>query len=114
MANNKTLKIPRDVLAQMTNNNPQAIKALEKLQLSVFDLLPDDIQQIIETAAADAQQAATIANQLRQEAMPYLSAVSVPISPDSALQPVSLSMIHQDQLQAVSSPCDCDYQLPAV
>lgn len=101
MANNRKLKIPRDVLAQMTNNNPQAIKALEGLQLAVFDLLPDDIKEIIEKAAADAQQAAMIANQLREQLKPYLQAVSVPIQP-------------QEQLQAVSSAIDCNYQLQAV
>lgn len=101
MANNKTLKIPRSILAQMTNDNPQAIKALEQLQLSAFDLLPQDIQQIIQTAAADAQQASIIANQLRQQLSPYLQAVSVPIA-------------QQTQLQAVSSSIDCNYQLQAV
>ena len=114
MANNKTFKIPRQVLMVVFNGDMQAVKAMENLQLSAFDLLPQDIQQIIETAAADAQQAAMIANQLRQEAMPYLSAVSVPISGDTPLQPVSLSRAHQEQLHAVSAPCECIDSLPAV
>lgn len=114
MAIERTFKIPRQVLMVVFNGDMQAVKAMENLQLSAFDLLPQDIQQIIETAAADAQQAATIANQLRQEVMPYLSAVSVPISPDNTLQPVSLSIIHQDQLQAVSGQCDCIQTLDTV
>ena len=101
MANNKTLRIPRSILAEMTNNNPQAIKAMEGLQLSAFDLLPTDIADIIQRAAADAMQAAMIANQLRQELSPYLAAVSVP-------QETS------NYLQAVNGACDCNNQLQAV
>lgn len=114
MAVERTFKIPRQVLMVVFNGDMQAVKAMENLQLSAFDLLPQDIQQIIETAAADAQQAATIANQLRQEVVPYLPSVGVPISPDDALQPVSLSMTHQDQLQAVSGQCDCNQILDTV
>lgn len=101
MAVNKSLRIPRSILAEMTNNNPQAIKVMEGLQLSAFDLLPADIQQIIQKAADDAMQAAMIANQLRQQLSPYLQVVSVP-------------MQAQAQLQAVSSSIDCNHQLQAV
>lgn len=96
-----TLKLTRDALAKAFNNDMQAIKAMEGLQAQTFDILPTDIAQIIQQAAADAQQASMIANQLRQQLSPYLQAVSVPIA-------------QQAQLQAVSSSCDCNYQLPAV
>lgn len=101
MADNKVLRIPRSILAEMTNNNPQAIKAMEGLQLGVFDLLPNDIQDIIQRAAEDAMQAAMIANQLRQELSPYLATVSVPIE-------------QSNYLQAVNGACDCNNQLQAV
>ena len=114
MANERTFKIPRQVLMVVFNGDMQAVKAMENLQLSAFDLLPQDIQQIIATAAADSQQAAMMANQLRQEVMPYLNAVGVPILPDAALQPVSLSLTHQDQLQAISGQSDCIQTLDTV
>lgn len=101
MGSKKTLRIPRNILSEMTNGNPQAIKAMEGLQIGVFDLLPTDIADIIQRAAADAMQAAMIANQVRQELSPYLQAVSVPIEQSS-------------YLQSVGSSCDCIQQLQAI
>lgn len=101
MAGSKTLRIPRSILAEMTKGNPQAIKALEGLQLSAFDLLPADIADIVERAASDAMQAAMIANQVRSELSPYLQAVGVPIEQSS-------------YLQSVGNPCDCSYPLSSI
>lgn len=97
----KVLRIPRNILAEMTNNNPQAIKAMEGLQIGVFDLLPTDITQIIQRAAADAMQAAMIANQLRDQLPQQLQAVSVPLE-------------QSNYLQAVNGSCDCNYPLQAI
>lgn len=99
--NKKTLRIPRAVLAQMTKDNPQAIKALEGLQLSVFDLLPADIAAIVERAASEAMQAAMIANQLREQIQPQLQPVAVPLE-------------QSNYLQAVNGSCDCSYPLQAI
>ena len=114
MAENKTFKIPRNLLMIVFNGDMQAVRAMEKLQLSAFELLPQDIAEIIERAAADAMQAAMIANQIRQDVMPYLSPVSVPVLPDMALSPVNVSTTHQDQLQAVNGQYDCNQTLGTV
>lgn len=97
----RALKLTRSALTKAFDDDMQAVKAMEGLQAQTFDILPTDIAQIIQQAAADAQQASMIANQLRQQLSPYLQAVSAPIA-------------QQAQLQAVSSSCDCNYQLPAV
>lgn len=114
MANNKTLRIPRSILAEMTNNNSQAIKALEGMQLSIFDLLPADIADIIQRAAADAMQASMIANQVREQLQPYLQAVAVPLVQSHSLSAVNIPIEQSIFLQAVSSSTDCNYQLQAV
>lgn len=103
MADNerKVLRIPRSILAEMTKNNPQAIKALEGLQSGVFELLPQNITEIIERAAADAMQAAMMANQLRDQLPQQLQAVSVPLE-------------QSNYLQAVNGACDCSYPLQAI
>lgn len=88
--NNKQLKIPRSVIAEMVNGNPQAVIALEKMQLATFDLLPEDIRGVIEGAAADAMQAAMIANQIRDQLAPYLQAVGVPLEQASYLTAVNV------------------------
>lgn len=95
------LKISREVLAKMTNNNPQAIKAMEGLQSQAFDAIPKDIADIIERAAADAMQATMIANQMREQFKPYLQAVSAPQGQTS-------------YLQSVNNTCECNQQLSVI
>lgn len=107
MAVNKRrqLKIPRDVLAQMTDGNPQAIRALEKMQLDIFDLLPSEIADIIEQAASEAMQAAMIANQIRDSLAPYLQPVGVPVEHNSGLDAVSVTINDVNSLDSVGLPC---------
>lgn len=120
MAVNKTFKIPRDVLAQITGNNPQAIKAFENIE-ATSNGLPQDMADIviqIESAASQAEQAAILAtqavaiiNQMVADNQAPLQAVSVPSERSDSLQAVSVSMYQDSQLQTVSSPYDCQTQL---
>ena len=110
MAVNKTFKIPRDILAQITQNNPQAIKAFENIE-ATSNGLPQDMADLviqIEGAASQAEQAAILAtqavaiiNQLMADNQSPLQAVSVPSEPINNLQAVSVSLDCQNQLQAV-------------
>ena len=107
MADNKVYKVPRNVLAEMTNNNPQAIAALENSQ-NMAERTPQEIEDIIvrierateaaEQAAQIATQSSAIAQQLLSELLPQLNAVSVP-------------QAQTDVLNAVSITMDCDNQL---
>lgn len=100
MAVNKTFKIPRDILAQITSGNPQAIKAFENIEV-VTNKTPQDFADIIvrvEGAASQAEQAVIIATQLTAIAQqlivdirPTLNAVSVPLEPSDYLQAVNVS-----------------------
>lgn len=107
MADNKAYKIPRNVLAEMTNNNPQAIAALENSQ-NMAERTPQEIEDIIvrieraveqvEQATQIATQSSAIAQQLLSDLTPQLNAVSVP-------------QAQTDVLNAVSITIDCDNQL---
>tara|TARA_R110002051_G_scaffold325582_2_gene429065 strand:- start:10160 stop:10543 length:384 start_codon:yes stop_codon:yes gene_type:complete len=120
MAVNKTFKIPRDVLAQITGNNPQAIKAFENIEAN-SNGLPQDMADLvvqIEGAASQAEQAAILAtqavaiiNQMIADNQAPLQAVSVPSERYDSLQAVSVSIYQDEQLQIVSSPYDCQIQL---
>lgn len=120
MAVNKTFKIPRDVLAQMTGGNPQAIKAFENIEVVANDT-PQDMADLviqIEGAASQAEQAAILAtqaaaiiNQMIADNQAPLQAVSVPSERSDSLQAVSVSINQDDHLQNVSSPYDCQTQL---
>lgn len=100
MAVNKVYKIPRNILAEMTNNNPQAISALENIE-QVTERSPIEIADIIirvESAASQAEQAIIIATQLTAIAQqliadirPTLNAVSVTLEPSDYLQAVNVS-----------------------
>ena len=110
MAVNKTFKIPRDILAQITQNNPQAIKAFENIEV-VSNETPQNLEDIfiqIENSTSQAEQAAILAtqavaiiNQLISDNKAPLQAVSVPSEPINNLQAVSVSLDCQNQLQAV-------------
>lgn len=96
----KTFKIPRDILAQITSGNPQAIKAFENIEV-VANSTPQDFADIViqvEGAASQAEQAVIIATQLTAIAQqliadirPTLNAVSVPSEPQDYLQAVNVS-----------------------
>lgn len=120
MAVNKTFKIPRDVLAQITGGNPQAIKAFESIEVT-SNSIPQDMADLviqIEGAASQAEQAAILAtqavaiiNQMIADNQAPLQAVSVPSERYDSLQAVSVSTYQDEQLQTVSSPYDCQTQL---
>lgn len=107
MAVNRTFKIPRDVLAQITGNNPQAIKAFENIE-ATSNAFPDDMADIvirIESAEEQAEQSTIIANQVAAiisqaiaDIRPTLNAVSVPLEPSDYLQAVSVSIDCQNQI----------------
>lgn len=107
MADNKVYKIPRNVLAEMTNNNPQAIAALENSQ-NMAERTPQEMEDIIvrierateqaEQAAQIATQSSAIAQQLLSDLMPQLNAVSVPQAQSYALNAVSITMDCENQL----------------
>lgn len=102
MADNRPVsKLPRAVLAKMTDNNPQAIKAFENIEKSVTETNPKDIADLIiridgitnqaEQATIIATQLTAIAQQLIADIRPTLNAVSVPLEPSDHLQAVNVS-----------------------
>lgn len=112
MADNRLVhKLPRSVLAKMTDNNPQAIKAFENLEIAVNVNNPKDITELIiridgvtsqsEQAVIIATQLTAIAQQLIADIRPTLNAVSVPSEPSDYLQAVSVSNNCQNQLTPV-------------
>lgn len=120
MAVNKVYKIPRDVLAKMTDNNPQAIAALENSQ-NMAERTPQEMEDILirierateqaEQAAQIATQSAAIAQQLLSDLAPQLNAVSVPQEQSDALNAVNASIEQDNQLQPVGNYQDCPIQL---
>lgn len=110
MAVNKVYKIPRNILAEMTNNNPQAISALENIE-QVTERSPIEIADIIirvESAASQAEQAIIIATQLTAIAQqliadirPTLNAVSVPLELSDTMQAINVSIDSYHSLQPV-------------
>ena len=120
MADNKVYKIPRNILAQMTNNNPQAMAALENSQ-NMAERTPKVIEYIIvrlerateaaELAAQIATQSSAIAQQLLSDLVPQLNAVSVPQAQSDVLNAVNVSIGQDNQLQPVGNYQDCPIQL---
>lgn len=120
MAVNKVYKIPRNILAEMTKNNPQAISALENIE-QVTERSPIEIADIIiqinsavdkaEQAAIIATQSTAIAQQLLSDLTPQLNAVSVPQAQSDVLSAVSVSVNQDNQLQPVGNYQDCPIQL---
>lgn len=120
MADNKVYKIPRNILAEMTNNNPQAIAALENSQ-NVAAKTPQEVEDIlirierateqVEQATQIATQSSAIAQQLLSELLPQLNAVSVPQAQTDVLNAVGVSISQDNQLQAVGNYQDCSTQL---
>lgn len=109
MADNKRqLKIPRSILADAFNGNPQAIKAMEGLQQDVFERSPTEIKLIIESineTMAVAIQAAIAANQPRDQHYPQLNAVSVPMQDNATLGAVNVPVDNSINLNPVNTPC---------
>lgn len=120
MAVNKVYKIPRNILAEMTKNNPQAIAALENSQ-NMAERTPQQLEDIIiqinsavdkaEQAAIIATQSSAITQQLLSDIMPNLNAVSVPQAQTDVLNAVSVSVGQDNQLQPVGNYQDCPIQL---
>ena len=120
MAVNKVYKIPRNILAEMTNNNPQAIAALENSQ-NMAERTPQQLEDIIiqinsavdkaEQAAIIATQSSAIAQQLLSDLVPQLNAVSVPQAQTDVLNAVNVSIGQDNQLQPVGNYQDCPIQL---
>ncbi|WP_286707986.1 hypothetical protein [Psychrobacter sp. UBA2514] len=120
MAVNKVYKIPRNVLAEMTKNNPQAIAALENSQ-NMAERTPQQLEDIIvqinsavdkaEQAAQIATQSTAIAQQLLSDLAPQLNAVSVPQTQIDILSAVNVSIGQDAQLQPVGNHQDCPIQL---
>ena len=108
MAIERTFKIPRQVLMVVFNGDMQAVKAMENLQLSAFDLLPQDMADLIvqiEGAASQAEQAAILATQT-------FAIINQMIADNQAsLQAVSVPLERSDYLQAVNVSIDCQTQL---
>ena len=120
MAVNKAYKIPRNILAEMTNNNPQAIAALENIEITT-GRTPQQIEELLtsivslgekaEQAAIIATQSTAIAQQLLSDLTPQLNAVSVPQAQSDALNAVNVSIEQNNQLQPVGNYQDCPIQL---
>lgn len=120
MAVNKVYKIPRDVLAKMTDNNPQAIAALENIEITT-GRTPQQIEELLisivslgekaEQAAIIATQSTAIAQQLLSDLVPQLNAVSVPQAQTDVLNAVNVSIEQDNLLQPVGSYQDCPIQL---
>lgn len=120
MAVNKIYKIPRNILAEMTKNNPQAIAALENSQ-NMAERTPQEMEDIIvrierateqaEQAAIIATQSSAIAQQLLSDLTPQLNAVSVPQAQSDVLNAVNVSIGQDNQLQPVGNYQDCSIQL---
>lgn len=91
------IKLPRSIIAKMVDNNPQAIKALENMQLVALDA-PDDIKAVVELAqlALDsAVQAMMMANQQASNSGHYLSPVAVPVEQTYPLDAVNVMQDEQ-------------------
>ena len=112
MADNRPVsKLPRAVLAKMTDNNPQAIKAFESIEKSVTETNPKDIADLIiridgitdqaEQATIIATQLTAIAQQLIADIRPTLNAVSVPLELSDTMQAVNVSIDSYHSLQPV-------------
>lgn len=104
-------KLPRAVLAKMTDNNPQAIRAFENIETAVIETNPQEIADLIiridgvtdqaEQAIIIATQLNAIAQQLIADIRPTLNAVNVPSEPSDHLQAVNVSIDCQTQLLPV-------------
>lgn len=95
----KAFKLPRHLLAIIANDNPQAIKALENLEVQVGQTLPeqveilqkavDDLDHNLQNAVAVAYQALAVAHNA-QKNNGYLGAVGVPNETPFFLEPIGV------------------------
>lgn len=100
--NNKVFKLPRNLLAIIANNNPQAIKALENLEMQVGQTLPEQVeilQKAIEILADELQGAYAVAVQAlavaenaknAHQTQGYLGAVAVHDCLTVPLEPIGV------------------------
>ena len=82
------LKLPRDLIAKITND-PRSIRFLENLQSQAFDLLPATIQEIflaIQQAQIAADDAKSMAIQaMNQKPNDVLGLVGAPLYPNDQM-----------------------------
>lgn len=98
----KLFRLPRHLLAVIANNNPQAIKALENLELQVGQALPEQVEnltKVVEVLADEIQGAYGIAVQALAVAenaknahqnVGYLGAVGVSECQSFSFEPVGV------------------------
>lgn len=95
----KAFKLPRHLLAVIANDNPQAIKALENLEIQVGQTLPeqveilqkavDDLDHNLQNAVVVAYQALATAENA-QKNNGYLGAVGVSEQAPFFLEPIGV------------------------
>lgn len=94
----KVFRLPRHLLAVIANDNPQAIKALENLELQVGQTLPEQVevlQKTVEILADELQGAYAVALQALAKAtekQDYLPMVAVCEYQDVMLEPVGVNL----------------------
>lgn len=94
----KVFKLPRHLLAIIANDNPQAIKALENLEMQVGQTLPEQVETLtkaVEVLADELQGAYAVALQALAKAtekQDYLPMVAVCEYQDVMLEPVGVNL----------------------
>lgn len=96
----KAFKLPRHLLAIIANDNPQAIKALENLEIQTMQTLPeqveilqkavDDLDQNLQNAVMVAYQALAVAHNAQKQNNGYLGAVGVSEQAPFFLKPIGV------------------------
>lgn len=90
---NKTIKLPRSILAQIAQNNHQAVKALENIEYQALTL--PERTFILEYGLSIAQQDIILARQLVDEALEQIQALQ-------RLHPVQYAIDESNYLPAIS------------
>lgn len=105
----KTVKLPRELLASITNN-PRALRFLENLQAQVFDASPAQFGKILDAIAALSlanDQAHIVIGQLMQ----LLGQTKEQINSDIPLLPVAQTIDSAIGLLPVATSQDADIPL---
>lgn len=100
MDNKKAFKLPRHLLAIIANDNHQAIKALENLEIQVGQTLPEQVEILTKAvealtdelhgAYAVALQALAVAHNAQKQNNGYLGAVGVSEQAPFFLEPIGV------------------------
>lgn len=87
------IKLPRHIIAKMVNDNPQAIKALENMQLVALNT-PADLESVNQLAghALDVALQALMMVVTAPKDEAYLQAVGVPMEQVDYLTPVAIEI----------------------